>query len=319
MQKAPWLALGALARFRAGEHVIGRRQNFGGASRRRPQRAKGFYQGQINVSVQRRRRLRCADFVFGILIRAKSHYVKPVSEPEIILIAGPTASGKSALALALAEKLRGVDHQCRLHAGLPRPAHHHRAADARGGAARAAPCSTAASTRRRIIPSDAGARTQPRRSRRRRRYGARRDRRRRHRALFQCADARACRRAADPAEIREAVRARLASDGVAALHAELQSTRSGRGGAADARRSRPHHPRAGSGAGDRPFAAGLARGRQRRRALDAGARRKDLSHARSRRAVAPDRCALRRHDRGGRARGSAGAGRAQPRSRICRR
>jgi tRNA dimethylallyltransferase len=31
-----------------------------------------------------------------------------VSEPEVILIAGPTASGKSALALALAEKLRGV-------------------------------------------------------------------------------------------------------------------------------------------------------------------------------------------------------------------
>ncbi len=31
-----------------------------------------------------------------------------MSEPEIILIAGPTASGKSALALALAEKLRGV-------------------------------------------------------------------------------------------------------------------------------------------------------------------------------------------------------------------
>jgi tRNA dimethylallyltransferase len=31
-----------------------------------------------------------------------------VSEPEIILIAGPTASGKSALALELAEKLRGV-------------------------------------------------------------------------------------------------------------------------------------------------------------------------------------------------------------------
>lgn len=31
-----------------------------------------------------------------------------MSEPEIILIAGPTASGKSALALELAEKLRGV-------------------------------------------------------------------------------------------------------------------------------------------------------------------------------------------------------------------
>ncbi len=44
----------------------------------------------------------------GILIRAKTLYVNPVSEPKIILIAGPTASGKSALALALAEKLSGV-------------------------------------------------------------------------------------------------------------------------------------------------------------------------------------------------------------------
>jgi tRNA dimethylallyltransferase len=42
------------------------------------------------------------------LIRAKTHYVNPVSKPEIILIAGPTASGKSALALALAQKLGGV-------------------------------------------------------------------------------------------------------------------------------------------------------------------------------------------------------------------
>jgi tRNA dimethylallyltransferase len=46
--------------------------------------------------------------VCGILIRAKTHYVNPVSEPKIILIAGPTASGKSALALALAEKLGGT-------------------------------------------------------------------------------------------------------------------------------------------------------------------------------------------------------------------
>jgi tRNA dimethylallyltransferase len=45
---------------------------------------------------------------FGILIRAKTHYVNPVSEPKIILIGGPTASGKSALALALAEKLGGT-------------------------------------------------------------------------------------------------------------------------------------------------------------------------------------------------------------------
>jgi len=44
----------------------------------------------------------------GILIRVKTHYVNPVSEPKIILIAGPTASGKSALALGLAEKLGGT-------------------------------------------------------------------------------------------------------------------------------------------------------------------------------------------------------------------
>jgi tRNA dimethylallyltransferase len=47
-------------------------------------------------------------FACGILIRVKTHYVNPVSEPKIILIAGPTASGKSALALALAEKLGGT-------------------------------------------------------------------------------------------------------------------------------------------------------------------------------------------------------------------
>ena len=45
---------------------------------------------------------------FGILIRVKTQYVNPVSEPKIILVAGPTASGKSALALALAEKLGGT-------------------------------------------------------------------------------------------------------------------------------------------------------------------------------------------------------------------
>ena len=47
-------------------------------------------------------------FACGILIRVKTEYVNPVSEPKIILIAGPTASGKSALALALAEKLGGT-------------------------------------------------------------------------------------------------------------------------------------------------------------------------------------------------------------------
>ena len=45
--------------------------------------------------------------MFGILIRAKTHYVNPVGNPEIILIAGPTASGKSALALELAAACGG--------------------------------------------------------------------------------------------------------------------------------------------------------------------------------------------------------------------
>jgi tRNA dimethylallyltransferase len=44
----------------------------------------------------------------GISIRAQTHYLNPVSKPEIILIAGPTGSGKSALALSLAEKRGGV-------------------------------------------------------------------------------------------------------------------------------------------------------------------------------------------------------------------
>src|ERR1700691_2214640 len=44
----------------------------------------------------------------GILIRVKTPSVNPVSEPKIILIAGPTASGRSALALELAEKLGGT-------------------------------------------------------------------------------------------------------------------------------------------------------------------------------------------------------------------
>jgi tRNA dimethylallyltransferase len=45
----------------------------------------------------------------GVLIRVKTHYVNPVSSSgTIVLIAGPTASGKSALAMTLAEKLGGI-------------------------------------------------------------------------------------------------------------------------------------------------------------------------------------------------------------------
>jgi tRNA dimethylallyltransferase len=43
-----------------------------------------------------------------VSIPVKTHYVNPVSKPAIILIAGPTASGKSALALELAGRLGAV-------------------------------------------------------------------------------------------------------------------------------------------------------------------------------------------------------------------
>jgi tRNA dimethylallyltransferase len=44
----------------------------------------------------------------GVLIRANNGYVNPVNQSAVILIAGPTASGKSALALALAEQRGGT-------------------------------------------------------------------------------------------------------------------------------------------------------------------------------------------------------------------
>ena len=73
------------------------------------------------------------------------------------------------------------------------------------------------------------------------------DHRRRHRALLQCAHAAGlppCRRSRPKFATRCA--RGLQSEGVAALHAELDRARSGGGGAADARRPRAHHPRAGS-------------------------------------------------------------------------
>jgi tRNA dimethylallyltransferase len=45
---------------------------------------------------------------YGVLIRVNNRYVNPVDKSEVILIAGPTASGKSALALALAERRGGI-------------------------------------------------------------------------------------------------------------------------------------------------------------------------------------------------------------------
>ena len=55
--------------------------------------------------------------------------MQETSKRRAILIAGPTASGKSRLALALAEQAGRHGHQCRQHAGLSRAAHPHGAAE----------------------------------------------------------------------------------------------------------------------------------------------------------------------------------------------
>ena len=213
VEKAPRLAGGALARLGAGQHVIGRRQNLGGASRRRPQRAKGLYQGQVE-SLQLHS---C-----GILIRANPHYVNPVSTPDIILIAGPTASGKSALALALAEKLGGVvinADSMQVYRDLfiitarPTPEEERRAPHVLYGHIDAA---EDYSVGRWCADAAAALAAAQRQSRAAVLVGGT--------GLYFNALTRGLAAVPPiPKEIRDTVRARLATDGVAALHAELQS------------------------------------------------------------------------------------------------
>ena len=101
-----------------------------------------------------------------------------------ILIAGPTASGKSRACAAAGRAARRRRHQRRQHAGLPRAAHPHRAADARGGGAGAA-CALRLRQRRRGLFRRALCRRCGPRHRRGARARARAHHRRRHRALLQ--------------------------------------------------------------------------------------------------------------------------------------
>jgi tRNA dimethylallyltransferase len=158
----------------------------------------------------------------GILIRADRHYVNPVSKPEAILIAGPTASGKSALALALAEKLGGVVinadsmqvyRDLRIITARPTPEEEERvlhllygqvdaAENFSVGRWRAEAAAALASTTQKSGPAIVVGGT----------------------GLYFKALARGLAAVPPvPAEIRDMVRARLASDGVAALHAELKA------------------------------------------------------------------------------------------------
>ena len=60
--------------------------------------------------------------------RQNSMSSKASEQAAVTLIAGPTASGKSALAMRLARRARRHRRQCRQHAGLPGVAHSHGAA-----------------------------------------------------------------------------------------------------------------------------------------------------------------------------------------------
>ena len=144
---------------------------------------------------------------------------------DAILIAGPTASGKSALALDLAERLGGSDRQmptrCRSIATCTYVSSA-AASERRGTGEKRHTGSTAMSMRRRTIRSGAGCADVARGARRGARGGARADPGRRHRALFQGADAgalRACRRC--PRRSAPRCARGCEAEGPAALHAEL--------------------------------------------------------------------------------------------------
>jgi tRNA dimethylallyltransferase len=156
----------------------------------------------------------------GILIRVNTDYVNPVSKTEIVLIAGPTASGKSALALELAEAYGGaiinadsmqVYRDLRVITARPSPAEEGRAPHRLYGHVDAAEnysvgrwCAEVAAAleatkqdgRTAIIVGGTG-------------------------LYFNALTRGLAAVPAIPAEIRDAVRARLESDGVAALHGEL--------------------------------------------------------------------------------------------------
>jgi tRNA dimethylallyltransferase len=155
-----------------------------------------------------------------VQIRIKANWVNSVSKLKIVLIAGPTASGKSALALELAEAYGGavinadsmqVYRDLRIITARPTPEEEHRAPHRLYGHVDAAEnysvgrwCTEVASTlaamgrekRAAIIVGGTG-------------------------LYFKALTQGLAAVPPIPAEIRDAVRARLASEGVAALHAEL--------------------------------------------------------------------------------------------------
>src|SRR5262249_9087678 len=114
VQEAPRLAAGALARFRTRQHVIGRGQNLSGAAVGRAQRAEGLDQRQRDLAGSIGAVVLVGSGGAGNMsshavdFSARRGLAQSVTPPAAILLAGPTASGKSSLALKLAQGLGGV-------------------------------------------------------------------------------------------------------------------------------------------------------------------------------------------------------------------
>ena len=213
-------------------------------------------------------------------MRARRARPQAMAEPpHALIVAGPTASGKSALALALAERLGGTRHQRRLHAGLSRAAHPDRAADAGGGGAW---CRTAL---RRAAGGRAGQRRLVARARRWRRWR----RRARPGGCRSCAAAPGC---ISPALTEGLAEIPEPGDGGAGRGAARCWPSIGPAGAARrAGQGRSGHRRAAAPdrqPAHRPRLGGLARHRARPRGLAGGAR------ARRRRGASPRSCSTRR-------------------------
>ena len=198
-----------------------------------------------------------------------------------ILIAGPTAGGKSGLAAAPCRAARRRRHQRRFHAGLSRAAHPDRAPDPRGGGTRAA----RALWLRGRAPSATRPDATPPMSRARlrdaRREGLPADHRRRHGALLQDADRGAVAHSRrSPTRCARTGAPRRPTSGAARAARHALGARSGDGGngwrpatrsasCARSRCSRPPASRlldwqrlpraAGAGRGRRPSASSLRR------------------------------------------------------------